>query len=588
MKRKGLSTRTVVLTILLGAVIIGAGCWLGLHTGGGGDQQCDNTVKPVTGEPEFKSASGSYQYAAVVTGSEICSQVGNDILARHRGNAVDAAVAALFCIGVVYPHSAGIGGGSFFTVYHKSSGQFYSVDSRETAPAAANRDMYTAPENRRKSVRGGQAAGVPGEVLGLYQLYTRLGSGSVAWSALVLPTARLCEDGVPLSKATHIALNRVKNLTGFDPYFNGKTPHSVGTKIKLPELARTYRAIADDPMSFYTGTLAEQLVEDLSEKDGIITKSDLENYQVAWRTPTKMDLPGNLSVYSIPPPGSGPVLSYILGILAGYGMGPQDIATTDKEVLTLHRAAEAFKFAFSKRSELGDGFNESVPQMMSQEFCDVTRQKIDDLRTHPTQYYSPHFDNTEDAGTAHLSVIDGDGNAVSATSTINHYFGNKVRGRRTGVVFNNEMDDFSIPHSTNSFGLPASPANYISPGKRPMSSMCPAIVFDHSKQRVRMVTGAAGGSKITTTTAMNILDVLWLGLSLPESVDRPRHHHQLFPETLMIEHTFKQEIRLGLQRLGHKLSPKSFGISVVQAIDVTDTAVVGTADFRKGGEPKGF
>ncbi|XP_005105286.1 glutathione hydrolase 1 proenzyme isoform X2 [Aplysia californica] len=589
MTRKSTSIRPIVIAIITGAIIISIGLAIGL--GVGLKDSDDDVIGPVANWEKYKSSTGTYQYAAVVADSEVCSEVGNDVLARLRGNAMDATVAALFCTGLLNAHSAGIGGGSFYTIYHKSSNTFHNVDSRETAPGAATQDMFQSEENQSKSRLGGMAVGVPGEVLGLYEVHQRF--GTVPWKSLVMPSIKLCEEGVPLTEATHKALARITDKTKFAPYFNSdQSPKAAGSLIKLPELARTFRTIADDPFSFYNGSLAADIVSDITDEGGIITEEDLANYSLTPSAPTNMSLPGGYQVYSTPPPGSGLVLGYILGILSGYNMDSSNIATTEGEILTYHRIVEAFKFAFGKRSGLGDDLfhdnSENAVNMTSLAVCEEIRQRISDEKTHDTAFYDPPFSVANDSGTTHISVIDGEGNAVSVTSTINTYFGSKVRGSRTGIVFNNEMDDFSTPGTVNYFGLPASPANFIQPGKRPMSSMCPAIVWDNNEQRVKMVSGGAGGSKITTATALNIIDVLWLGISLPESIDKPRLHHQLVPNAIMLEKTFSKVILNGLKAKGHAIRDK-FGYSVLQAINVRDDgSIVGTADFRKGGVPKGL
>ncbi|GFN83036.1 gamma-glutamyltranspeptidase 1 [Plakobranchus ocellatus] len=439
------------------------------------------------------------------------------------------------------------------------------------------------------------ASGVPGEVMGLWKIHSRL--GNLPWSDVVSPSIKLCQDGVPLTeamyKAISVHLTEEKQKRDFAPYFdeNGNVK-PVGSLIRLPELAKTLQTISDKPRCFYDGCIAKDIVADLKEEGGIITLEDLKNYQVKWTSPTMLALPGGYKLYSMPAPGSGPVLSYILSILAGYNMQPSDVATKEREILTYHRIIEAFKFAFAKRTEMGDeafvDISQMVINMTSSEYGEITRALINDSQTQPFSYYNPSAAVTDDAGTSHLSVMDGQGSVVSITSTINTYFGSKVRGKRTGIVFNNEMNDFSVPNTTNFFGLPASPANFIRPGKRPMSSMCPAIIWDGNQNRVRMVTGSSGGTKITTSNAMNIIDVLWLNRSLPESVDHKRFHHQLIPTYLQLEEGFPKDIEKGLKAKGHKIETMK-SVSVIQAINVLDNGkIVGTADFRKGGGPAGF
>ncbi|GFO36688.1 gamma-glutamyltranspeptidase 1 [Plakobranchus ocellatus] len=242
-----------------------------------------------------------------------------------------------------------------------------------------------------KSRNGGMASGVPGEVMGLWKIHSQL--GKLPW-----------------------------------PYFdeNGNVK-PVGSLIQLPELTKTLQAIADNPNCFYDGCLSKDTVADLTEEGGIITVEDLKNYQVKWTSPTMLALPGGYKLYSMPAPGSGPVLSYILSILAGYNMQPSDVATKEREIITYHRIIEAFKFAFAKRTEMGDEFFVDISQMVinmtSMEYGEMMRGLIDDSKTQPTSYYNAVTDN---AGNSHLSVIDGQGSVVSITSAINTYFGSKV------------------------------------------------------------------------------------------------------------------------------------------------------------------
>ncbi|GFN83041.1 gamma-glutamyltranspeptidase 1 [Plakobranchus ocellatus] len=603
------SNRPLIFAILGGALLIAIGLAVGLGIGLRDDQDDNNnnintqqqgnnnddvpTTSPTAPTPAYKSATGFFTYAAVVADSKLASEIGTDIMARKRGNAVDAAVASLFATGLLSAHSCGLGGGSFIVIYDNERNEWHAIDARESAPGAATEDMYVG--QRGKSRSGGMASGVPGEVMGLWEIHRRL--GKLPWSDVVSPSIKLCQAGVPLTQAMYtgvsLGLTKDKHKQDFAPYFdeNGQVK-PVGSLIQLPKLARTLQAISDDPTSFYNGSLAKEIVADLQEEGGIITEDDLRDYKLKWTKPTMLHLPGGYRLHSIPAPGSGPVLSYILNILTGYNMKPSDVETSEGEILSYHRIIEAFKFAFGKRTELGDedfvDISQMVKNMVTLSFGEETRALINDSQTQPTSYYNPRAAITNDAGTSHLSVIDSQGSAVAVTSTINSYFGSKVKGYRTGIVFNNEMNDFSVPSETNIFGLPASKANYIRPGKRPMSSMCPTIIWDENRKRVKLVTGAAGGRMITTTIAKNIIDVLWLNRSLLESVDSKRAHHQLTPNYVFLEKGFSKDIEEGLEAKGHEIRQMR-GMPVIQAIDILDNGeIAGTADFRKGGEPMGF
>ncbi|PVD32769.1 hypothetical protein C0Q70_08215 [Pomacea canaliculata] len=329
----------------------------------------------------------------------------------------------------------------------------------------------------------------------------------------------------------------------------------------------------------------------LSTYDGTITREDLADYTVDVTSPVTFNVTSSgLTVYSMPLPGSGVVLGYIFNILSGYGFTPDSMSTTDKAVLTYHRIVEAMKFAYAKRSELGDpkflNISQLVHNMTSPEVGQEIRAKISDDKTHDIPYYEPSFFNKNDKGTSHTSVFDGEGNAVAITSTVNLYFGSKMKGNRTGIIFNNEMDDFSTPNTTNAFDVPASPANFIQPGKRPLSSMTPSVFVDSKTGEVKLVAGASGGTKITTATALVAMRTLWFNDSLVEAVDDPRVHHQLFPPEIHVDPGFPKDIQDGLVAKGHKVVAQSG--SVVQAILNEDERLYAVSDWRKGGAPDGY
>jgi len=352
----------------------------------------------------------------------------------------------------------------------------------------------------------------------------------------------------------------------------------------------------------------EDIIADLKEHGSIITLKDLKNYgkRNVFKPPLSAKLNnGGYTLYNPPPPTSGVVLSFILEILDGYNFTPDDISDYKKKGLTYHRIAEAFKFAYAKRSRMGDekfvDIKELLANLTSHAYADGIRAQIDDDRTHEVAYYGPDFGALPpDAGTAHINVMAPGGGAVALTGTINTFFGAQIRGKRTGIIFNNEMDDFSTPGTSNSFGIPASPANYIVPGKMPMSSQCPTIAVD-GEGRVIMTSGAAGGSRITTSTSFIMANALWLGLDLKEAVDTPRIHHQLMPDELKYEPDLEKEVLEELRARKHKLVQMPYGMSISQHIHnkcespsltashlQTDECIEAVSDGRKGGNPDGF
>ncbi|ESO95462.1 hypothetical protein LOTGIDRAFT_188739 [Lottia gigantea] len=518
----------------------------------------------------------------------------------EKGSAVDGAIAGLICNGIVTAHSMGIGGGFFMALYNRTNKRAEALDAREEAPLSATRDMFRS-ENA-SSVLGGLSIAVPGEVKGYQAAHDKY--GKLPWAQLFQPTIKLCQEGVPVTSAIRKALNREQNKAILikDPNFRYTfcgyvtrrgSAFQVGDKVKLPKLARTLEIIADNGAgAFYTSTnLPQDIISDIKDAGGNMTLDDLFIYQAKWKPPTTLTLRDGITIHSVPPPSSGAVYEYILNILDGYNFTADDLSTDEKTVLTHHRIIEAMKFAYAKRTNLGDdafvNVTELVSNMTSPEFGESIRQMIDDTRTYGTMHYGPTFYDENKVGTSHLAAIDMDGNAVSVTSTINLHFGSKVKGARTGIVFNNEMDDFSTPNLTNYFGIKPSPANFIKPSKRPLSSMCPAIVVN-SNGDVVLIAGAAGGTKITTSTALVTLYTLRLGLSVKDAEDFPRLHHQLLPPEVQVETTFDQKYIDALKKYGHNFTTYNPGSSVIQAINIKDGDINAASDWRKGGKPAGY
>ncbi|KAG5874425.1 hypothetical protein JTB14_013765 [Gonioctena quinquepunctata] len=529
---------------------------------------------------------------SVVTNGYGCSDIGIAIM-KKGGNAVDAAIAALFCEGVSMPECMGLGGGFMLTLYNRTRKEVWTLNARETAPGAATWDMYVGDPDSSKW--GGKAVAVPGELRGYWQLYQKFGGG-VSWKVLVQPTIDMCRNGVYVTKFLEKVYKQKKDYLYQDPvlrgiYINPETndTYKEGEFVKLLKLAETLEVIAEEGgTALNNGSLTQNFVEDIRSKGGIITVKDMQNYQPIWEKPIIVPLKNNQTLHTTPLPGGGIIVAHILNILSNFIDGSE--ATS---VITNQRIVESFKFAYGKRGEMGDpnfvNVAELVANYTSNTYAEEIRKMISDVKTHlDARRYGAKFTYPEDHGTAHISVITPEGDAVSVTSTINLLFGAGFASNSTGIIMNNEMRDFSSPNITNGNGFASSPSNYVAAGKRPMSAMCPSIVIDNNGD-VLLVIGGAGGPKISTSVAMVIMRHLWFGMDLKTAINEKRIHHQLFPMEIIYDTAYQTEgkhIVQGLAEVGHEFNFKDDnGFAAITAVSrLPHTGeVIGWSDFRRPG-----
>jgi gamma-glutamyltranspeptidase/glutathione hydrolase len=525
--------------------------------------------------------------AMVVTAQPLATQVGLDIL-KQGGNAIDAAVAVAFALGVVLPDAGNIGGGGFI-VHRTAAGEVSALDYREAAPRGATRNMYVDSTGNvtDKSLIGHLAPGVPGSVAGLHEAWKKY--GSLPWATLIAPAVQLAEGHV-IDSARSQSIGWERELLARFPasraqfLVNDSAP-ALGTMWRQPDLARTLRLISDSgPDVFYRGQIADLIVAEMQRGGGLITKDDLRRYQAKWRIPVQLSYRG-YTIYSMPPPSSGGVtMGELLNILEGYDTLPA-FGTPEY----VHLVTEAMRRAFMDRNQwLGDPDFVQMPlkRLLSKTYAARLRSQIDPQRATPTP--TQVTSGGEPMHTTHYSIVDATGNAVAVTTTLNGGFGSGVTVTGAGFLLNNEMDDFtSAPGKPNMFGLIQGEANAIKPEKRMLSAMTPSIVLDPSGQ-LYMILGTPGGPTIITTVAQVILNVLDQQMSLADAVAVPRFHHQALPDIIRSEGGGLSESTIqALQAMGHQVDRRG-GSGTVAAIQKTAGGWVGVIDPRSAGGALGY
>lgn len=535
----------------------------------------------------------------VVSASYLASEAGL-LMLKKGGNAVDAAVATTFAISVVEPFSAGIGGGGFLLFHSQKTGEIKALDFRERAPIKATKNMYLDAEGKVRtgaSITGYLAVATPGTVAGMYEVHRRY--GKLPWREVMKPGIALAKNGFIISDrvawrssaAYEIRKQAIlKNPAAKKIFTRHGEYYQPGEKLIQTDLAKTLEAISENPQSFYRGKIAETIASDMKKNGGLITIEDLKQYQAIWRNPVC----GNFrksKICSMPPPSSGGVhLLQMLNMIGNTDLKSWGWHHPD----TIHLIIEIMKIAYSDRAEyLGDPDFVKVPisELISPAYAQKRRQEINMKMATPSTEIKPGLKTSkfyESTETSHLNVVDADRNAVSLTFTINLGFGAGIVTPGTGIVLNNEMDDFAVaPGVPNAFGLVGKEANSIAPKKTPLSSMTPTIITENN--RLRMAVGAPGGSTIITQVLQIILNVLEYKMDVGTAVSVSRIHHQWLPDELRVEAWGLDALtREDLQQRGHKIrETRPWGNA--NAITVTeDDTLEAAADPRGDGSPKGY
>jgi gamma-glutamyltranspeptidase/glutathione hydrolase len=511
---------------------------------------------------------------------------------REGGNAVDAAVAAALMLGVVDPQNSGIGGGCFILI-RLDDGQIVAIDGRETAPAAAHRDMYLRDSKPQRSLSrtGPLAVGTPGALAAYSKVVKRYGKRE--FKSLILPACEVADQGFEVSgalaarlKATASDLAKFKASRAALLKANGQ-PYQRGEPLKLPDLAITYRQIANAGTGwFYSGPFAQKVGQWMKQNGGVLSAKDFKNYRPVQRKPVHSTYRG-YQIVGFPPPSSGGIhVAQILNILENFDLAKLN----DAEFM--HVVAEAMKLAFADRAYwLGDADFAKVPRgLIDKKYAQRLAKKIDLKRA--TKVAGPGKperwqDDVFNRHTTHIAAADVAGNWVAITATVNTSFGSKVTVPGTGVVLNNQMDDFSIaPGFPNAFGLVGAEANAIEPLKRPLSSMSPTIVLKDGKPI--MTLGAAGGPTIISQVVLAIVNHVDRGMSLRDAIARPRIHHQWVPNRLFFELARPADGLELLTKRGH-LTRKMPVVGRTQAIGLRSQEFIGVADPRRAdGTAAGF
>ena len=521
----------------------------------------------------------------VTTQHFLATSVGEKIL-NKGGNAYDASVAVAFTLAVVLPRAGNIGGGGFMVMYDKETAEAYSIDYREKAPEKSTKDMYLNDDgsfnNTMLSTFGYLSSGVPGTVAGLWEVHQKF--GSLPWEDLIEDAIFYAENGFDITPYMADILYRYNEKMSFFPetkkIFQISYPNFKNKKLIQKDLAKTLKIIAAQGRDgFYKGEIAQKISDEMKSNGGLISYEDLENYNPVWREPLTSSYRKNKIITMGPPSSGGVHIIQMLNILENYDL--KEFEHNSSKYINL--LTEVMKHAYADRSKyLGDPdfFDVPVKKITSYEYSNEIYKNIDlgsiksSQDIHPGMYL-----NNESHETTHFSIADFDGNVVSSTYTLNSTFGSGVVIKGTGILMNNEMDDFSAaPGMPNQFGLLGAEANEITPGKRPLSSMTPTIVMKDGE--LFFTTGSPGGSRIISAVLQSILNIVDFNMNLEQATLAKRIHHQWQPDALEVEFSIDDGIRNDLELMGYDIKITA-PLTCIQTIMYQDNEFSGYGDYRR-------
>ena len=525
----------------------------------------------------------------VVGPERFASEAGLTMLSQG-GNAVDAAVATGFALAVTLPRAGNIGGGGFMLVHLAAENRNVFIDYREMAPAAATRDMFLTPEgkvDKRRAYFSHQASGVPGTVAGLIHALEEYGTLPLA--TVIQPAIDLAENGFVMDITLHQNISARAERLAQDPETkkiflgnDGKAP-AIGSLFKQPDLAATLQRIADNGRDgFYAGPTAELIAKDMAANDGLITQEDLANYVAVERAPVTGQFK-DYAIVSAPPPSSGGIhVIQMLNILEPYPLETWG----HNSAQYLHHVIEAMKLAYADRSEhLGDPERMEAPIdfLLAKDYASKRRGLINSDSATPSAEIAPGVMPTpESPDTTHYSVADSAGNVVSNTYTLNFSFGSHITIPGTGILMNNEMDDFAArPGFPNAYGLVQGEKNAVAPGRRPLSSMTPTLVFRNGEPW--LATGSPGGSLIITAVMQTLLNAMTFDMNIAEAAAAPRVHHQWMPDRVLIEPGISQDTLNILKGMGHNIESTRRTLGRTNSIQLDGPWRYGYSDLRRPG-----